>query len=116
MVLCTTRLTSSGSSPAPWLCAAPWVASKAIAWSMGPSPNKVAKRYATTPAARPTNMPRTSRARADISAAPSRSVAGEAEQVPSVVDELVHRRAGDERGDALLGADEVEQHDGHEGA
>ena len=37
------------------------------------------------------------------------SVARKAEQVPSVMHEVVHRMAGDQGGGALLGADDVDQ-------
>src|SRR4029077_2926190 len=49
------------------------------------------------------------RAREETSPWRIESVAGEAEQMPSVVQELVHIHAADKRGRALLGPDEIER-------
>ncbi|CAM5399782.1 hypothetical protein SANTM175S_07050 [Streptomyces antimycoticus] len=69
-------------------------------------------------------MPRTSNARTDMEfmnvsiplgtrpaseSGGRRSVAGEAEQMSSVVDPFVHTLAGDDGGGALLGADEIQE-------
>src|SRR5579875_906309 len=78
------------------------------------SPNSEAKPKARTPANRPASIPRISKPR--TTGRPSASVAGEAQQMPSVVDELVNVHAGNERGGALLGADEVEGEQGEQSA
>src|SRR4051794_17488634 len=82
-----------------------WSSKSMAAWTCG-SPKAYAKAKASTPAARPASMPRTSRARTMPA-----SVAGEAEQVAAVVHELVDEGAGEQRRRALLGADEVHEHD-----
>src|ERR1700754_4669841 len=104
MLLCTPRLTSSSPpcSPAAW--AAP--CSNARPPSRAGSPNTRAKTNAISPATRPASIPRTS---SDLTIAACRSVAGEAEQVPTVVDELVQHFAREHRGGSLVEADEVEQ-------
>ena len=68
------------------------------------SPTWWATRKAARPASRPASRPRTRNARAVMIAPPS--VAGVAEQVPSVVDPLVDRVAGRDGDGALVGADE----------
>src|SRR5215469_9300095 len=103
-VLCTARLTSggSGASPAIWcICS-----SKPIARLTCGSPNSHAKAKARSPASAPASMPLTSSARTMALGL----MAGEAEQVPSVVDEFVDVHAGEDRRRALLGADEIERH------
>src|SRR2546430_2781878 len=68
------------------------------------SPAIQATPNSATPAASPAAMPRISSVL--VTAA---SVAGEAEQVPAVVHELVHVRAGHDRQGALVHADEVDE-------
>src|SRR4051812_23885363 len=102
-VRCVPRLTSCGSLGPGAACAD----SKSIAAWTGGSPSAYATGNASRPAARPTSMPRTSSERITL-------MAGEAEQVPAVVHELVDARARDERGDALFGADEVDEDEEHE--
>src|SRR4051794_16007288 len=97
------RLTS-GASVDGGLCAS----SKAIALSTCGSPNTFAKTNASRPAARPASMPRIRSPRTVFE--PSMPlVAGEAEEMASVVDPLVQGHALHDRRRALLGADEVEQ-------
>src|SRR5215203_1711204 len=71
---------------------------------------------ATTPAATPASIPRMSRLLAMTWLPRLRpgSVAGEAEQVPAVVHELVHPRPGQDRGGALFRAHEVDQQRAHD--
>src|SRR5688572_15197229 len=78
-----------------------------------------AKIRANTNASRPPNAPASnprrmslrsmsaSLARPTSDLRPRASVAGEADEVPRVVHELVHVRAAEDRGGALLEADEV---------
>src|SRR5215467_5119490 len=70
------------------------------------SPNSLAKPNASSPAITPTIMPRIRRL---LTMGEARLVAGEAEQVPSVVHELMHVHAGDDGGGALLDPDEIER-------
>src|SRR5439155_16585231 len=102
---CTVRDTISGAAMPGMVCAS----SNPMACATCGSPNTVANRYASAAAATPTSMPRISRARADMEV-PRRSVAGEAEQVPAVVGELVHPVPRNQGGGALFGADEVDRH------
>src|SRR5262245_37347484 len=81
--------------------------STAMAPSTWGSPKTSAKPNASRPAITPTIMPRISRAR--TIAGPPVLVAGEAEQVPSVVHELMHVHAGDDGGGPLLDPDEIER-------
>src|SRR2546430_12337096 len=108
---CTLRSTSMGTTTREVSCPA----SNAMARSTCGSPNTLAKTNASAAATTPTSMPRINRLRAVMAAAPA-LVAGEAEQVPAVVGELVHPLAGRERRGALLGADEVDRHDGQQQA
>src|SRR5215469_11607314 len=103
-VLCTVRLTSSGSgaSPAIWRTCS----SKPIARLTCGSPNSHAKPNARSPASAPASMPLTSSDRTMALGL----MAGEAEQVAPVVDEFVDVHAGEDRRRALLGADEIERH------
>src|SRR5262245_20418743 len=71
------------------------------------SPTSSANTNAASPATRPATMPRTSNVR-------TMSVAGEAEQVPAVVQELVDQLAGEHRGGALVHADQVQQRQQHD--
>src|SRR3954453_14704241 len=89
-----------------WRMRARWSSKSMAAWTWG-SPTAYANANASRPAARPASMPRTSRARTMTSPL----VAGEAEEVATVVHELVDEGAGEDRRGALLGADEVQQHD-----
>src|SRR5580698_4163374 len=105
IVLCTSRLTNSGSgaSPAIWcMCS-----SKPIARSTWGSPNTQAKLKASRPATTPASMPLTSRALTIVGS--PKSVAGKAEQMPPVVDEFVDIHAGEDRGRPLFRADEIER-------
>src|SRR5260370_38636431 len=77
--------------------------SNAIAWSIDVSPIVCANPKAIKPPARPESSPRPSR-RLIIEL-----VAGEGEEVAAVVHELVQVAARDDRGRALLDADEVDQ-------
>src|SRR5581483_4077276 len=117
---CVSRLTISRS-------AAPWVASpvgaaagaasacadssRAIAESSRGSPKILAKPKARMPAIRPTIIPRTSSA---PTMAKTPLVAGEAEEVPPVVDEFVYVGAVENGECALLHADEIDRHEGKE--
>src|SRR2546423_11216114 len=107
---CTPRLTSSGAAMPGIACPS----SKAMARSICGSPKMVAKTNASAAPTTPTSIPRTRRLRAVM--ATTRLVAGEAEQVPAVVGELVHPLAGHERGGALLGTDEIDRHHGQQQA
>src|SRR2546423_15365586 len=100
---CTLRLTSSGAAMPGIACPS----SKAMARSICGSPKMVAKTNASAAPTTPTSIPRTRRLRAVM--ATTRLVAGEAEQVPAVVGELVHPLAGHQRGGALLGTDAVDR-------
>src|SRR2546421_5443899 len=106
----TLRLTSSGAAMPGIACPS----SKAMARSICGSPKMVAKTNASAAPTTPTSIPRTRRLRAVM--ATTRLVAGEAEQVPAVVGELVHPLAGHERGGALLGTDEIDRHHGQQQA
>src|ERR1700745_732694 len=78
-----------------------------MAWSMTGSAKMRAKMNPSTPAANPDSAPRRMR-RISISGPRYRSVAGEAEEVPRVVHELVdHHVVAEQRGHALIHADEV---------
>src|SRR5262249_1864625 len=105
---CTVRLTSSG----PPMSAAACASSKAMARLMDGSPNSRPNRSASSPATAPTSIPRTSRERAVTAG----SVAGEAEQVPAVVGELVHPLPAEYRQGALFGTDEVDGDHGEQQA
>src|SRR3954452_5172992 len=107
----TPRFTSMGTTGPEVSCPA----SKAMARSTCGSPNTWANTNASAAPTTPTSMPRINRWRAVMTAGPA-LVAGEAEQVPAVVGGLVHPLAGRERGGALLGADEVNRHDGQQQA
>src|SRR5437588_13133494 len=100
---CTLRLTSSGAA----MPGMAWPSSKAMARSICGSPKMVAKTNASAAPTTPTTIPRTRRVRAVTA---TRLVAGEAEQVPAVVGELVHPLAGPERGGALPGTDQIDGH------
>src|SRR4051794_11494894 len=76
-------------------------------WIWG-SPKMEANANASSPATAPSSIPRTSRERTMV-ACPL--VAGEAEEVPGVVHELVDGSAGEQRRGAFFGADEVDQHE-----
>src|SRR6187549_1611810 len=78
-----------------------------MAWATDDSPISRATRKATTPAAMPTSMPRTSSCLAMVRS-PPRSVAGETEKVTAVVHELVHVGSTEHGGRTLFGADEVD--------
>src|SRR4051812_43771242 len=105
MVLCTVRLTNSTppSSPA----AAVSRSSKAMALSTAGSPNTRANTNDSRPATSPAIMPRTSNDLTMVGLL--LLMAGEAEQMPAVVDELVQHLARDDRRRALVHADQVEQ-------
>ena len=103
----TPRVTSSASSRLAvrrWRCAP----RRRWRWSTAARRRRCAKPDASRPAAEAGEQP------ADQEGADhgvtAGSVAGEAEQVPAVVHELVHVVPGTQRGGALVGADEVEQH------
>src|SRR5690242_430276 len=78
------------------------------AWIAG-SARIRANTNATKPASAPASMPRATSCRSMSRAG---SVAGEAEEVPRVVDELVDLRAAERRHRALVDADEVVQREG----
>src|SRR5688572_14474932 len=82
-----------------------------MAASTGGSPTSVAKKKPRPPARRPASMPRIRSDRTIYSSC--RSVAGETEEVAGVVDPLVYRLPTDDRGDALLVADDVDQGQHH---
>src|SRR5689334_12381524 len=111
-VLWTARLTTSSSSGAP----AAWAVlySKSMARSIWGSPTIRPKPKAASAARMPTSIPRMRNVRI-ISVVLRRSVAGEAEEVATVVHELVDVVAVDDRRGALFGTDEVEE-DQHEQA
>src|SRR3954447_3945998 len=96
------RLTSSGSGASPLAPAS--CCSKAIAWSIGGSPNRRANPKASRAAITPTIMPRTRRVPTTVNS----SVAGEAEEMATVVKELVDVQALDKGRGALFGTDEIE--------
>src|SRR5215469_15011637 len=78
-----------------------------MAWLMTGSANRRAKMNPSTPAANPDSAPRRM-TRISISGPGGRLVAGEAEEVPRVVHELVdHHVVAEQRGHALVHADEV---------
>src|ERR1700712_3511157 len=102
IVRCVPRETSGASAGA--LESRARCCSKSIAcWTCG-SPTTYATTTASSPAASPASMPLMSRGRTTVGL-----VAGEAEQGPAVVHELVDVAAGDHRCRALLGSDEVDQ-------
>src|ERR1044071_7562406 len=104
-VSCIERLTSGASSDG-----GASDSSNAIAVRICGSPKTRPNNHMSTPAARPASMPRISSPRTSFWESTA-LVAGEAEQVPGVVHELVERHAREDRRRALFGADEVEQHD-----
>src|SRR3954447_7263011 len=104
-VLCTVRDTNSGSCG--WPSAALRAASNPMACPTALSPSTLATRKASRPARSPTSMPRMSRAR--TTSAGALLVAGEAEQMPAVMHELVHVVPADQRRRSLFGADEVQR-------
>src|SRR3954471_2806304 len=103
-------LAASGAWAEGGLCAS----SHAIALSIWGSPNSLANTKASTPAARPTSIPRIRSPRAARAPSIGDLVAGEAEEVAAVVDPLVERHARHEARGALLGADEVDEEDGQQ--
>src|SRR5262249_30992271 len=110
MVFCTSRLTTStsGGAPSAWAV----LYSKSIDRSICGSPKTLPKVKASSAAKTPTSIPRMRNERIMLSS--PRSVAGEAEQVATVVHELVDEVARDDRGGAFLGADEVVEQQEHQ--
>src|SRR5215469_2024150 len=120
---CTGRLTSSGSrlgmgmplSAIAFASASACAVSNAIARSTGGSPTSFKKPNPRRPASTPTIIPRSNSAPV-ITAPPPWSVAGKAQQMPSVVDEFVHVHAVEQRCRALLDPDEIDRQRGDEAA
>src|SRR6516225_2572613 len=78
-----------------------------MAWLMTGSAKMRAKMKPSTPATSPDSAPRRM-TRISMCGCPGRSVAGEAEEVPRVVHELVdHHVVAEQRGHALVHPDEV---------
>src|ERR1700749_3645641 len=85
-----------------------------MAWLMTGSAKMRAKMNPSTPATNPDSAPR-KMTRISTSGSRGRSVAGEAEEVPRVVYELVdHHVVAEQRGHALVHADEVIDRQGQE--
>src|ERR1700754_2177621 len=73
------------------------------------SPKTRANTNAIRPATSPASIPRTSSERTMVLPVLCRSVAGEGEQVPAVVDELVDHLAREDRRGPLVHPDEVQE-------
>src|SRR5215468_998664 len=85
-----------------------------MAWLMTGSAKMRAKMNPSTPAANPASAPRRM-TRISMWSSCCRSVAGEAEEVPRVVHELVdHHVVAEQRGHALVHADQVVEGQGQE--
>src|SRR5215207_2238533 len=111
MLACTPRVKSS----TPWSWPPACASSNATARSITGSTNARAKTNAATLAIAPASRPRAIIRFSIVRVLRCGSVAGEAEQVPGVVGELVHRGvAAEHRRRSLIQADEVEHEQGEE--